>query len=123
MIHLTFCKNTKANWYYLFCLVLSVVYFTSIVYNLSIADEAQADNDDGDGEVNNVERKHFKDISMTEYVEIKLRSLSGKPWTEVLKSPLVRNYLLLILILITFFTGVFSYAVFKQYQQKMAETH
>ena len=62
-------------------------------------------------------RKHRKDISMTEYVQLKLRDLSTKPWEEVLRSPLVRNYLLLIAFLILFFVSVFFYAVYQQYHQ------
>ena len=32
---------------------------------------------------------------MTEYVQLKLRRLSTKPWNEMMRSSLVRNYLLL----------------------------
>jgi hypothetical protein len=54
---------------------------------------------------------------MTEYVQVKLRQLSTKPWSEVLKSPLVRNYILLFILLVIFFSGLFSFAVYKQYLQ------
>ena len=53
---------------------------------------------------------------MTEYVQLKLRDLSKKPWQEILKSPLVRNYLLLIGLLLMALIVFFTYAVYKQYQ-------
>ena len=61
-------------------------------------------------------RRHRKDISMTEYVQLKLRDLNKKPWEEILKSPLVRNYLLLIGLLLLALIVFFTYAVYKQYQ-------
>ena len=61
-------------------------------------------------------RRHRKDISMTEYVQLKLRDLSKKPWEEILKSPLVRNYLLLLGLLLLVLIVFFTYAVYKQYQ-------
>ena len=61
-------------------------------------------------------RRHRKDLSMSEYVQLKLRDLSDKPWEEVLRSPLVRNYLLLIGFLLMFLVSLFGFAVFKQYQ-------
>ena len=53
---------------------------------------------------------------MTEYVQLKLRDLSKKPWEEILKSPLVRNYLLLLGLLLLVLIVFFTYAVYKQYQ-------
>lgn len=117
MIHLTLCKNTKANLYYTFCFILTVVYFASIVYNLSIAEEMEFAKDDQEVANEDVKKLHSKDISMAEYVEIKLRALSGKPWNVLLKSPLVRNYILLLSLILLFFAGFFTYAVYKQYQR------
>ena len=122
MIQLT---SQKSNLYMTFCFILTVVYFASIIYNISIA-EADGDLIEDEIEMSGpkspaaaeavVVKKHLRDVSMTEYVQYKLRGLSRKPWNEVLKTPLVRNYLLLLTLLLILFIGLFTYAVYKQYQ-------
>ena len=122
MIQLT---SQKSNLYVTFCFILTVVYFASIIYNISIA-EADGDLIEDEIEMSGPKspaaaeavavKKHLRDVSMTEYVQYKLRGLSRKPWNEVLKTPLVRNYLLLLTLLLILFIGLFTYAVYKQSQ-------
>ena len=69
-----------------------------------------------------VPRKHREDVSMTEYVQLKLRHLSTKPWNEMMRSSLVRNYLLLFGLLFIFVAGLFFYAIYKQYLQLKSKT-
>ena len=59
---------------------------------------------------------------MTEYVQLKLRRLSTKPWNEMMRSSLVRNYLLLFGLLSIFVAGLFFYAIYKQYLQLKSKT-
>merc|ERR1711879_806234 len=111
-------KSTKIHFYYSFCFLITVVYFSSIVYNVSIAEEdldEDNNNNPPKSESTLLRRRHRKDISMTEYVQLKLRDLSKKPWQEILKSPLVRNYLLLIGLVLMVLIVFFTYAVYKQY--------
>ena len=112
--------SQKSNAYVSFCFILTIVYFSSIAYNISIAEdivELEGDNDE-----QAMERKHRRDVSMSEYVQLKLRDLSNKPWSQVLKSPLVRNYILLFSLLLILLVGLFSYAVYKQYLQLKMKT-
>ena len=43
-------------------------------------------------------------------------------WSQVLKSPLVRNCILLFSLLLILLVGLFSYAVYKQYLQLKMKT-
>ena len=111
--------SQKSNAYVSFCFILTIVYFSSIAYNISIAEdivELEGDNEQA------MERKNRRDVSMSEYVQLKLRDLSNKPWSQVLKSPLVRNYILLFSLLLILLVGLFSYAVYKQYLQLKMKT-
>ena len=61
--------SQKSNAYVSFCFILTIVYFSSIAYNISIAEdivELEGDNEQA------LERKHRKDVSMYEYVQFKV---------------------------------------------------
>merc|ERR1711971_636386 len=115
--------SQKSSAYVTFCFILTVVYFSSIAYNLSVADNIESDfEDNGDNPEETVPRKHREDVSMTEYVQLKLRRLSTKPWNEMMRSSLVRNYLLLFGLLFIFVAGLLFYAIYKQYLQLKSKT-
>jgi len=102
--------GSKANLYKSFCLLVTIVYFASIVYNILYADVVPEDLDQ---DVQEPERKkHRKDLSMTEYVQLRLLDLSHKPWNQVLQSPLFRNYLILFTLLLLMSMSFFIHALY-----------
>ena len=102
--------GSKANLYKSFCLLVTIVYFASIVYNILYADVVPEDLDQ---DVQEPERKkHRKDLSMTEYVQLRLLDLSHKPWSQVLQSPLFRNYLILFTLLLLMSMSFFIHALY-----------
>lgn len=109
--------------YKCFCLLITIVYFASITYNILYADPVPEDLDDEEQEViaTNRPRKHRKDLSMTEYVQLKLTDLSRKPWKKVLKSPLFRNYLILFILLLLMSVSFFIHALYLQRNSKVVQ--
>lgn len=110
-------RTQRSNLYVSFCLVLTVVYFSSIAYNIS---RAEIDIIEDEIKVK-TPRIHPNDVSMTQYVQVKLRALSTKPWNEVLASPLVRNYLLLFSLLFILLSGILAYVIHKKYVTSINE--
>ena len=45
--HLVSTKSGKIHFYYTFCFIITVVYFSNIVYNISNAEEDLDDDDEG----------------------------------------------------------------------------
>ena len=92
---------------------LTIVYFASIVYNILYADVVPEDLDqDENNQEPERQKKHRKDLSMTEYVQLRLLDLSHKPWNQVLQSPLFRNYLILFTLLLLMSISFFIHALY-----------
>ena len=105
--------GSKATLYKSFCLLITIVYFASIVYNILYADVVPEDLDqDENNQEPERQKKHRKDLSMTEYVQLRLLDLSHKPWNQVLQSPLFRNYLILFTLLLLMSISFFIHALY-----------
>ena len=117
MLHMLVAS--KANLYKTFCLVITIVYFASIVYNI-VYIEIPEDLDDEPDELQATKRprRHRKDMGMYEYVQLRLVDLSKKPWNEMVRSPLFRNYMLLFCLLLFMSTTFFIHSLYQQYKNK-----
>ena len=116
MLHMLVAS--KANLYKSFCLMITIVYFASIVFNIVYIDIPEDLDDEPDEQATKRPRRHRKDLSMTEYVQLRLLDLSKKPWNEVIQSPLFRNYLLLFCLLLFMSTTFFIHSLYQQYKNK-----